>query len=312
MVTTVLPPNEDGPVSSFLQFYDNPRTLVNYQRALQHYLHCFCGEITGSSAVLDDAASVYLSGLHLRNVQSDLMYFAGYLKKTYSPATAALELSIVFLWLDDMQVVIPHRLRKRVTGNLNTRHSIREEADMSKALFRKLYRELPAWQSVLLLVLIGSGMRIGEAMHLRKEHLDWGRERVAVHIPASITKTKTPRTTFLTREAASELKEFLDSRTDSDPRVFPYSAGAASAALRKAADTLGLCPSEGNLRFVHWHMTRKWFLSRFSLFASKDVAEALAGHEGYLSKSYRRYTPREMLIQFKKAEPWLSILPGNL
>ena len=59
---------------------------------------------------------------------------------------------------------------------------------------------------------------------------------------------------------------------------------------------------------VHWHMTRKWFISRFSLVASKDVAEHLAGHEGYLSRSYRRYSKKQALKEYQKAEAKLSIL----
>ena len=64
----------------------------------------------------------------------------------------------------------------------------------------------------------------------------------------------------------------------------------------------------GKRTSVHWHMTRKWFISRFSLAANKDVAEHIAGHEGYLSVSYRRYTKKQIIKEYIKAEKKLSII----
>ena len=61
-------------------------------------------------------------------------------------------------------------------------------------------------------------------------------------------------------------------------------------------------------RSFNWHMTRKWFISRFSLAANKDVAEHIAGHEGYLSVSYRRYTKKQIIKEYIKAEKKLSII----
>ena len=55
-------------------------------------------------------------------------------------------------------------------------------------------------------------------------------------------------------------------------------------------------------------MTRKWFISRFPLAANKDVAEHIAGHEGYLTVSYRRYTKKQIIKEYIKAEKKLCIL----
>lgn len=119
-----------------------------------------------------------------------------------------------------------------------------------------------------------------------------------------ITKTKTARVTYLTQEAYKALRDYFSSRDDDETRVFPFAAITAQYHFRKTVDCLGYgnpYPAT-NTRQLHWHMTRKWFISRFSLVANKDTAKLLTGHEGYLSASYQRYTRKQILKQFKKAE----------
>ena len=106
------------------------------------------------------------------------------------------------------------------------------------------------------------------------------------------------------------LLNYLRKRTDNDERLFPFNPESPQYYLRKVSKELEL-NNEGEVATIHWHMTRKWFISRFSLAASKDVAEHIAGHEGYLSTSYRRYTKKQILKQFIKAEKKLSILYKN-
>ncbi len=38
-----------------------------------------------------------------------------------------------------------------------------------------------------------------------------------------------------------------------------------------------------------------------------EIAEHLAGHRGYLTDSYRRYTDAELIENYKKAEPQLTV-----
>ena len=49
-----------------------------------------------------------------------------------------------------------------------------------------------------------------------------------------------------------------------------------------------------NRTTFHVHQLRKFFLSQISLKAPKEIAETLAGHSGYLTGSYRRYTEAQL------------------
>ena len=74
--------------------------------------------------------------------------------------------------------------------------------------------------------------------------------------------------------------------------------------MRETSIRLGLSKTiDGRRCIVHWHMTRKWFLSCFSLAANKDVA----GHEGHLSRSCRRYNKKQNLKQYAKAKKKNSV-----
>jgi integrase len=56
-------------------------------------------------------------------------------------------------------------------------------------------------RKALYLTLISSGMRIGEALSLRKKNFDFTKDPVKITIPGKFTKTKQTRETYVSREA---------------------------------------------------------------------------------------------------------------
>ena len=297
----------------FLSLYPNKKTQANYQLALKHYIR-ITTEQTVSNKNLNTACDRYIEEIIAgnRNYYLDCKTYGQKLCETYSPTTANLYLRCVCLWLEECGFPLTKRERQRLTAQLPPPKPKKCEIELKRKTFRIIYDALPKHMGTLLLVLLASGMRLGETLQLRKSDLRWEEERTEISIPAEITKTKTARTTYLTEEASEALLDYLRTRTDSDERIFPFSAESAQYYLRKTAKQLGLnAQSEGRTPAVHWHMTRKWFISRFSLAANKDVAEHIAGHEGYLSISYRRYTKKQILKEYIKAEKKLSILKGR-
>ena len=179
-------------------------------------------------------------------------------------------------------------------------------------MFQHIFHNLsPEWTKVLLLVQLGSGMRLGEALSLKTDDVLWKNNHTEISIRAETTKTKMARTVYLTKEASSALKTYMEGRKKVSDRIFPYTVAAAERAMRIAADKAGYRNQNESQRLVHWHMTRKWFISRFSLYASKEVAELLAGHEGYLGRSYCRFTRQQILTQVRKADTYLSLFPAK-
>ena len=61
------------------------------------------------------------------------------------------------------------------------------------------YNRNPSRQA-LFLVLGSSGMRIGEALRIKKKDLDFSHSRIRINIPAEITKTRKGRTTYVSKE----------------------------------------------------------------------------------------------------------------
>ncbi len=310
--TPILHAGSTTPVSDFLRLYDNRKTRDNYRLAIAAYLKCLYPELTSRKiGDIDPYASAYLAELELgRNYHRDLKLVGNLFSKCYAPMTANLNIKSRWVGLGHTAPPLHRPERSRICGRPPPSRASTERREIRRKVVREMYRELPEHVGVLLLTLAGSGMRLGEAMKLLKTDLDESQQRTAVNIRAEITKTKTARTTYLTLEASEALRDYFVARYDEDPRVFPFSVPTAQYHFRKTADELGYGNPDPatNTRQLHWHMTRQWFISRFVLAANKDIAELLAGHEGYLATSYQRYTKKQVLKQFKKAEKEISIL----
>ena len=299
------------PISDFLQLYDNKKTRENYRLAIGAYLRCLYAGTFKRPHEIDPHSVTYLKELaEGRNYHRDLRIAGNTFSKNYAPMTANLYLKATCVWLEDNGFSLSRRERSRIFINLPPARASTQEIELKRRVFQEMYLEMPEHIGALLLTMVGSGMRLGEATKLLKTDLDDSQSRTAVNIRAEITKTKTARVTYLTQEASEALRDYFAVRKDNDPRVFPFSALTAQYHFRKTADFLGYGNPDPatNTHQLHWHMTRKWFISRFSLAANKDIAELLAGHEGYLSASYQRYTKKQILKQFKKAEHEISIL----
>lgn len=166
-------------------------------------------------------------------------------------------------------------------------------------------------RKALYLTLLSSGMRIEEACALRKRDFDDSLERIQIHLPATYTKTKKARTTFVSEEAAKYLKPILG-KINPDKLVFGVNEDKTSAKLvelnyfgrlRKRA---GLSEKYGTgVHKITIHSFRAWFITRCSAI-NENVGHALAGHEYYM-KSYDRLSNEEKLKIYLKVEPSLGI-----
>lgn len=303
----------EKPVTSFLLQYENKKTQNNYQAAIYHYLRLVSDVEKNKPDYLDSAAAEYLKEVSKgRNLISDLISAGKSFSKNYAPVSTRLMLHFITLWLESCGYTLNKRESKRIFVKLPPAYPVRKEAELTRSMFQHIFHNLsPEWTKVLLLILLGSGMRLGEALSLKTDDVLWKNNHTEISIRAETTKTKMARTVYLTKEASSALKIYLEKRKRVSDRIFPYSIAAAERAMRIAADKAGYKNQNESQRLVHWHMTRKWFISRFSLYASKEVAEHLAGHEGYLGRSYRRFTRQQVLTQVRKAETYISLFSAN-
>lgn len=170
-------------------------------------------------------------------------------------------------------------------------------------------------RQVLYLAMSSSGMRIGEALRLRKEHFDLRGERVAARIPPTMAKTHRGRTTFLSSEAADLLLPRMESVRNSDP-VFAASSDPVQATLTEAmylgrlVKRLGLGEryESSRNRKITTHSFRAYFITRASRH-DPNLAAMLAGHSVHMLQ-YDRPTEEEKLKWYLEIEPDLLVSEG--
>jgi hypothetical protein len=100
-----------------------------------------------------------------------------------------------------------------------------------------------------------------------------------------------------------------------DNRLFPFEYSVAYSMWNNALDKARFNgkDSSTNRRKMHPHVLCKFFRTRIAPLVSDDIAEALMGHEGYLTQVYRRYSLDDLAKAYKEGEQALLVFSaGNL
>lgn len=164
----------------------------------------------------------------------------------------------------------------------------------------------------LYLALLSSGMRIGEAIQIRKMDVFVDFERTMIRIPARITKTKQGRTTYISREASKFIIPKLNTINDKG-LVWGTSENQQSAlsadekAFRDYLKKIGFSEKydSGRLK-ISLHSFRAFFFTKAARCHDENYAHKMIGHGGYLMQ-YDRLTDDEKLEMYIELEPDLLI-----
>lgn len=166
----------------------------------------------------------------------------------------------------------------------------------------------------LYLCLGSSGMRIGEALKLRKKDLDFSQARIKINISSDIAKTRKGRTTYISKEAEKILKPILN-KIGNEDLIFTreysdqhYASIVEQKALTIVLDRLGLNGrySSNNFHKISSHSFRSYFFTKATRKHGENYAHRLVGHNGYLMQ-YDRITEEEKLKMYLDLEPDLVI-----
>ena len=172
-----------------------------------------------------------------------------------------------------------------------------------------------AKRQALYLVLSSSGIRIGEALQLRKMDFEIHSNPVRIVLPARITKSKQARYSFISSEAKEKLIPLLE-QLESDDLVFATSDRIMRAELteeqyfqrlRKRV-RLDDMASSGTKHRISIHKFRKFFATKSERKLGIQVSGALIGHSPYM-KTYYEYEPSELAELYSGLEPDLAISP---
>lgn len=163
----------------------------------------------------------------------------------------------------------------------------------------------------LFLALGSSGMRIGEALSLKKKDLDLTGARIKVNIPAN-TKTRTGRTTYLSLETEKLLRPHLE-RIEHDGYVFAKKNrkpddSSVRTMLGRLVDKLVLVEKyqSNNIRKITSHSFRAYFFTKAARKHGENYAHRMTGHGGYLME-YDRMTEDEKLELYLDLESDLVV-----
>jgi integrase len=313
---------------SYLETYASRSTVLAYRRGLTRFFQVVCPADLGEG--LEVAAQRYVERVKKGDVEKDLeRFFAA--SKQAAPKTLGVLLSSIRVFLTENDVEVPEvfwrRLRRRRKGS----RAITAFRVPSVAELRRILTHMDVKGRALFLMMASSGMRIGEALALRLGDIEVEdseekiRDPVLIRISAGSAKSGNGRIAFISYEAREALQEWLRVRENYlkaavgkssihtknpvDERLFPFDPGVAHMQWRGAISKAGLGkrdPTSGKWTLTP-HSLRKFCRTRMGSVIQQDVAEALIGHEAFLTEVYRRHSEEDLAEFYKEAEPALLI-----
>ena len=160
--------------------------------------------------------------------------------------------------------------------------------------------------------LLSSGMRIGEAVQIRKKDTILTNERITVKIPAKITKTKTGRTVYISKEATKAIAGKRN-RIDEDDLLWGTNPDRVTAVLSEVTafsrynDKIGFTERyDSGTRKITLHSFRAFFFTRAARMHDENYAHMMTGHGGYLME-YDRLEEEKKLEMYLELEPELLV-----
>lgn len=178
---------------------------------------------------------------------------------------------------------------------------------------KTLIQKADTKREALYLLLMCSGMRIAEAMALRKADIDFKKNPALIRIRAETTKTRESRQTYMSSEAKEKIKPLLKG-LDDDESIFStnknikyavVSEEQLFARLRKKHNFVKKYENGKNFH-VNLHAFRAYFHTKASQKHGAEYAHALLGHGGYLPQYYR-LTEAERSRKYLELEPELML-----
>jgi len=333
-----------GRIADFLDQYQTRGTRYSYQTgvyAFLSYIYNFKRDTNRSQRVaaedriqLETFAERYFTDS--RNFEKDVIDFSNHCAGNYAPTSGRLYLSIVKEFLSFNEVEFTRKQERNIRNKAVDGGPISQEADLTKELIRKILNICDIRLKALLLILITSGMRIGELAALRMSDIEIAKDksygivtlRGVSRTRGSRLKNRHSRITFISKEAVAALEQYYVVREkyieDSckrcrgrwqpadldDGRVFSVRIAALGESFRTALRNGHLFEKdeETGRSTIHFHLFRKYFITTMTYSGIPEkFVDFYAGHLGELDRAYQRQ-PREKLLEiYLKGEPHLRV-----
>jgi len=305
-------------VENFLKMYRSKSTVKTYRWSLNQFFKTIYGENEGT---LEQHAERYFT--EGRNFEQDIQNFFATINEK-PPKSVRLMLASVRSFLIENDVEFSQKFWRRLMSKVRGNRALTLDKVPSNVELRHIMLHMPIQGKALYLMLASSGMRIGEALQLKLGDVEIDKQPAKVNIRGRYTKTGNSRVAFVSKEAVEAIQEWLRNRkryleaaagksrhakSVEDDRLFPFLDNTAYAIWRNAVRKAGLLENDKETKriTIHPHVLRKFFRTRMGTVIPVDVAEALMGHEQYLTEVYRRYTPEDLAKFYLQGESALLV-----
>jgi integrase len=307
-------------IETFLSTFSSKATVKAYRWALARFFESVSGH---NDAALEKHAEEYFS--QKRDVEADIEKFFVIIKDK-PPKTVRLMLAAVKSFFIENDVELPQKFWRKLIRRVRGTRALTLDKVPSNVELRRILMHCPLQGRALFLLLASSGMRIGEALKLKAEDIDTSAHPWRISIRGEYTKTGNSRIAFTSKEAEEAIQEWLKvkpaylaaaskkshlyAKQTEDEHLFPFENNTAYFIWTNALRKSGYLKKDvaTHRQTLHPHVLRKFFRTKLGTVIPVDVAEALMGHEGYLTEVYRRYTTEDLAKFYLQGEPALFVL----
>lgn len=331
-----------GKIAEFLEQYPSRGTRLSYSTGINSFLSFVYQfkRAAGQRISPEDRiqfekfAEMYVSDG--RDYEQDLIDFSNHCTRHYAPTSGRLYVAIVKEFLSFHDIEFTRKQEKRIRNRSPDGGPVSEEADLTKDMVQKLLNACDIRMKALVLILITSGMRIGEVATLHDSDIVISADKTYGTVSLrgvsrkreSKLKNRHSRTTFIGKEAVKALLQWYEVRGDYversckrslgrwqpsdllDGRVFPFGIPALGESLRNALKNANLFDKdeETGRSLIHFHLFRKYFITIMTNSGIPDkFVDFYAGHLGDLDRAYQKQTKEKLLEVYLRGEPYLRI-----
>jgi len=260
-----------------------------------------------------------------RDYGDDLLTFWKNIKHL-APMTRASRITCVRQFLEENDIQVQRKVWKKIKRQKKAIPKTIDHVPTPNEL-KQILQHGTIKERALFLLMSSAGIRISEALHLKPEDIVYKDNNSNLISPGKIiirqgeSKNDVPRITFFSDEARDSLIEWLKVRDDylksavercnkregfnkelNDDRLFPFAWTSAWNMWSKLLRKSGYDKKDptSNRFEIHIHCLRKYFINRLKGVIRADAVEQIAGHEGYLDRSYRKIPEADLNDLYKQ------------
>jgi len=323
-------------IAEFTSKYSNKSTAAGYKNAIEIFLRCvnsLTKNDTSGKKIEHDYETLFDKYLKdkKRDRNADFIRFSNHLKETRPALSSRQTMTLTKTVLGNFGVKIAdgtvRDLKREMNGSAATVEKVLNAKIIDAAL-----KELGVGGRALILCLVSSGAQVNEMLSITDNDIDFSSTPVMITFRPEVTKNRRGRFTFISPEAVSVLKIWIEQHTVylksasgrnralverglskkksiDDKRIFPMSANTVNVMWENALKASGLFSQDDVTGRNQYRLNslRKFFITQLSMAGAKTLGEHLSGHNGDLDNSYRSIDVHQAAIEYLKVQDVVTI-----